>query len=194
MVRRFWITGIAAAVALCASAAIAIYHENGLREDPTIEIGGAFTMTDQDGRAITKLDLDQTAVALFAGFTHCPDICPTTLLRLSSLRKQLGSEADKIRVILVTVDPERDTPELLKSYLSSFEDDFTGMTGTAKQLKSFAKVYRLFYEKSGTGSDYTMNHTAGVFLFRKGGTFHGTIDQHEPDNVALSKLKMLAGS
>ncbi|WP_373504716.1 SCO family protein [Aestuariivirga sp.] len=143
---------------------------------------------------MTQQDLDQTAVALFAGFTHCPDVCPTTLLRLSNLLEQLGGDADKVRVVLVSVDPERDTPQVLKSYLEAFEGDFTGMTGTPEQLKAFAKAYRLFYEKSGTGSDYTMNHTAGVFLFKKGGAFQGTLDQHEPDDTALRKLKMLTGA
>lgn len=194
MVRRFWIHGIAAVLALCASVAIVLYIENVQMDVPTIEIGGPFTMTDQDGRAITKQDLDQTAVALFAGFTHCPDICPTTLLRLSSLLEQLGDASEKIRVILVSVDPERDTPQVLKSYLAAFKGDFTGMTGTPEQLKGFAQAYRLFYEKSGTGNDYTMNHSAGVYLFKKGGAFQGTLDQHEPDDVALRKLKLLTGA
>lgn len=193
MLKRFWIHGIAAVLAICAGVAISLYVEGVRQERPSIVVGGPFTMVDQDGRSITKQDLDQTAVALFAGFTHCPDVCPTTLLRLSSLMKQLGSDAAKIRMVLVTVDPERDTPDVLKSYLAAFEGDFTGMTGTPEQLSDFAKVYRLFYEKSGTGSDYTMNHTSGVFLFRKGGTFQGTLDQHEADDVALRKLNMLAG-
>lgn len=194
MLKRFWIHGVAAVLAIGAGVAISLYLESPGRERPAIEIGGPFTMVDQDGQTITKQDLDQTAVALFAGFTRCPDVCPTTLLRLSSLMKQLGSDAAKIRIVLVTVDPERDTPEVLKSYLAAFEGDFTGMTGMPGQLKDFAKAYRLFYEKSGSGSDYTMNHTSGVFLFRKGGTFQGTLDQHEADDVALRKLKMLAGA
>ena len=194
MLKRFWIHGVAAVLAIGAGVAISLYLESPGRERPAIEIGGPFTMVDQDGQTITKQDLDQTAVALLAGFTRCPDVCPTTLLRLSSLMKQLGSDAAKIRIVLVTVDPERDTPEVLKSYLAAFEGDFTGMTGMPGQLKDFAKAYRLFYEKSGSGSDYTMNHTSGVFLFRKGGTFQGTLDQHEADDVALRKLKMLAGA
>lgn len=194
MIRRFWIHGLAAVLALCAGIAIALQFEPARNVGPDIEIGGPFTMLDQDGRNISKQDFDQTAIALFAGFTHCPDVCPTTLLRLSNLLQQLGADAEKIRVVLVSVDPERDTPEVLKSYLAAFEGDFTGITGTPEQLKAFAKAYRLFYEKSGTGSDYTMNHTAGVFLFKKGGAFQGTLDQHEPDDMALRKLKMLTGA
>jgi protein SCO1/2 len=194
MFGRFWIHGVAAVLALCAGVAIALYLETGRMEVPAFDIGGPFTMTDQNGRNITKQDLDQTAVALFAGFTHCPDVCPTTLLRLSNLLEQLGGDAEKIRVVLVSVDPERDTPQVLKSYLAAFGGDFTAMTGTPEQLKTFAKAYRLFYEKSGNGSDYTMNHSAGVYLFGKGGAFQGTLDQHETDDVALRKLKMLAGA
>lgn len=193
MIRRFWIHGVAAILALCAGVAIALYLENLRQPDTAIAIGGPFAMVDQDGRPITKQDFDRTAVALFAGFTHCPDVCPTTLLRLSNLMKQLGEDAGKIRVVLVSVDPERDTPEVLKSYLAAFEGNFTAMTGTPEQLRDFAKAYRIFYEKSGTGSDYTMNHSSGVFLFEKGGDFQGTLDQHEPEDVALRKLKLLAG-
>lgn len=194
MIRRFWIYGLSVLLALCAGVALSLYLEAGREAGPTIEIGGPFMMLDQHGRTVTKQDLDQSAVALFAGFTHCPDVCPTTLLRLSNLMKQLGPDADKVRVVLVSVDPERDTPQVLKSYLEAFEGDFTGITGTPEQLKAFAKAYRLFYEKSGTGSDYTMNHTAGVFLFKRGGAFQGTLDQHEPDDAALRKLKMLTGA
>lgn len=186
--------GITVVLAVCAGVAISLYLETRPAEVSTLQIGGPFMMTDQDGRPITKQDLDQTAVALFAGFTHCPDVCPTTLLRLATLMKQLGADARRIRVVLVSVDPERDTPEVLKSYLAAFEGDFTGMTGTPEQLKALAKAYRLFYEKSGAGSDYVMNHTSGVFLFKKGGAFQGTLDQHEPDDIAIRKLKLLIGA
>jgi protein SCO1/2 len=194
MIRRLSLA--ISALLLVVSAGIVAFQAVSLDQGQgtSIQIGGPFMMLDQHGRTITKQDLDQSAVALFAGFTHCPDVCPTTLLRLSNLMKQLGVDADKIRVVLVSVDPERDTPQVLKSYLEAFEGDFTGMTGTPEQLKAFATAYRLFYEKSGTGSDYTMNHTAGVFLFKRGGAFQGTLDQHEPDDAALRKLKMLTGA
>jgi len=194
MIRRFWIHWLAALFALCTGVAISVYLETTGTRVAKVEIGGPFTLVDQDGQTIAKQDLDQTAVALFAGFTHCPDVCPTTLLRLSNLLNQLGEDAGKIRIVLVTVDPERDTPKVLKSYLVAFEGEFTGMTGTPEQLKSFATAYRLFYEKSGTGENYTMNHTSGIFLFKKGGAFQGTIDQHEADDIALQKLKMLTGA
>jgi protein SCO1/2 len=193
MIRRLSLA--ISALLLVVSAGVVAFQAVNLDQgqDTSIQIGGPFTMRDQDGRTITKQDLDQSAVALFAGFTHCPDVCPTTLLRISNLKKLLGEDASKIRVVLVSVDPERDTPQVLKSYLAAFEGDFTGMTGTPEQLKAFAKAYRLFYKKTGTGSDYSMDHSAGVYLFKRGGAFQGTLDQHEPDDVALRKLKMLTG-
>jgi protein SCO1/2 len=193
MIRRLSLA--ISALLLIVSAGVVVFHVVNLDrgQGTSIQIGGPFTMRDQDGQIITKQDLDQSAVALFAGFTHCPDVCPTTLLRISNLMKLLGEDAKKIRVVLVSVDPERDTPQVLKSYLAAFEGDFTGMTGTPEQLKNFAKAYRLFYKKSGIGSDYLMDHSAGVYLFKRGGAFQGTLDQHEPDDVALRKLKMLTG-
>ncbi len=193
MIRRLSLT--ISALLLIVSAGVVAFQVVSLDrgQGTSIQIGGPFTMVDQDGQTITKRDLDQAAVALFAGFTHCPDVCPTTLLRISNLMKLLGDDANKIRVVLVSVDPERDTPQVLKSYLAAFEGDFTGMTGTPERLKAFAKAYRLFYKKSGIGSDYLMDHSAGVYLFKRGGAFQGTLDQHEPEDVALRKLKMLTG-
>lgn len=159
-----------------------------------IVIGGPFTLVDHTGRTVTEKDLHQKATALFAGFTYCPDVCPTTLTRLAGLVEKLGDDADKIQVVLFSVDPDRDTPESLKAYLSNFSDRFIALSGTAQQTADFAKAYRIFYEKvPRENGDYTMNHTAGVFLFRKGGEFQGTVDAHEGDDVALRKLKMAAG-
>lgn len=157
-----------------------------------IGIGGPFAMTDHNGRAVTEKDFGGKAMAIFAGFTYCPDVCPTTLTRLSGLMQKLGSDADKLQVIMVSVDPERDTPEVLKSYLDAFDPRIVGLTGTPDQLAAFAKTFRIFYEKvSDSSGGYTMNHSAGVFLFRKPGEFQGTIDREETDKVALEKLKML---
>ena len=105
---------------------------------------------------------------------------------------RLGPDAEKLQVILVSVDPERDTPDVLKAYLAAFDPRIIGLTGTPEQLADFAKAYRFFYEKvPGSDSSYTMNHSAGVFLFRKSGEFQGTVDSEESDKVALEKLKML---
>jgi protein SCO1/2 len=153
-------------------------------------IGGAFTMTDQEGRSVSEKDFQGKARAIFFGFTACPDICPTMLTRMASLLDQLGEDAAQVNVILVSVDPERDTPDVLASYLQAFDPRITGLTGTAAQLADFAKRYRVFYEKiPGDGGSYTMNHTSGVLLFDAHGNFQSIIDGHEPEDVALKKLQ-----
>jgi len=155
-------------------------------------IGGPFAMTDHNGRAVTEKDYASKAKAIFFGFTYCPDVCPTTLARLTVLMEELGPDAEKLQVILVSVDPERDTPDVLKSYLEAFDPRFVGLTGTPDQLAAFARNYRIFYEKVPDSSGgYTMNHSAGVFLFGKSGEFQGTIDREETDKVALEKLNLL---
>lgn len=155
-------------------------------------IGGSFAMTDHNGRAVTEEDYAGKAKAIFFGFTYCPDVCPTTLARLTEVMEKLGPDAEKLQVILVSVDPERDTPDVLKAYLAAFDSRMIGLTGTPEQLAAFAKSYRVFYEKvPGQDGNYTLNHSAGVFLFRKSGEFQGTIDREESDKVALEKLKML---
>lgn len=157
------------------------------------KIGGPFAMTDHNGNAVTEKTYAGNPMAIFFGFTYCPDICPTTLSRLSTLMEKLGPQGQKIQVILVSVDPERDTPAILKTYLEAFNPRFIGLTGTAEQLSRFANSYRAFYKKVPiSNGDYTMNHSAGVFLYNRIGDFVGTFDPHEDDKVALRKLENLA--
>jgi protein SCO1/2 len=159
-----------------------------------IEIGGAFDMVDQSGRPVSEKTYLGKPMAIFFGFTYCPDICPTTLARLSALLGKLPVEdAARIQVILVSVDPERDTPDSLKTYLSAFDERFIGLTGTPQQLAQFAKTYRAFYEKvpDATGG-YTMNHSAGVYLFDASGGFSTILSSDMDDTTALGKLAQLA--
>jgi protein SCO1 len=155
-------------------------------------IGGAFAMTDQNGKSVTEKNYAGKAKAMFFGFTYCPDICPTTLARMANLMQLLGTDADKLQVILISVDPERDTPAVLKPYVEAFDARFVGLTGTPEQLAAFAKGYRFFYEKVPTSNgDYTMDHSAGVFLYDANGQFKSTLDPHEKDDVVLKKLRLL---
>ncbi|MGL4490388.1 MAG: SCO family protein [Rhizobiaceae bacterium] len=157
-----------------------------------VVIGGPFSMTNQLGQPVTEKDYSGLPMAMFFGFTNCPDICPTVLLRMTDLMVKLGPDADKLQVVLVSVDPERDTPDVLKSYLEQFDSRFSAMTGTPEQLAAFAKGYRFVYKKVPlTGGDYTMDHSAGVFLYEAKGAFVGTLDPHEEDAVVLAKLMRL---
>lgn len=160
---------------------------------PKAQVGGPFDMVDQNGRPVSEKTYLGKSLAIFFGFTYCPDICPTTLSRLSRLLGKLPpSDADKIQVILVTVDPERDTPEALKAYLSAFDERFIGLTGTGQQLSQFAKSYRAYYEKvpDATGG-YSMNHSSGVYLFDASGTFFSLLSSDADDEAAVAKLTEL---
>jgi protein SCO1 len=174
-------------------AGVGIYLDSKPKDDQLVaafKIGGPFSMTDHNGQAVTEKNYAGKALAVFFGFTYCPDVCPTTLSRLSSLMDTLGPDAKKIQVILVSVDPERDTPAVLKAYISAFDPRFVGLTGTPDQLANFAKSYRAFYEKvPAANGEYTMNHSAGVFLFDGRGVFQSTLDTHEKTDVVIKKLK-----
>ena len=160
-----------------------------------VRIGGPFSMVNQDGQAVTEKDFAGKAMAMFFGFTFCPDICPTTLVRLTALMAGLGSDSAKVQVILVSVDPERDAPQVLKEYLRAFDSRFVGLTGTPDQLAALARNYRIYYKKVPDASGgYTMDHSAGVFLFDTKGEFRGTLDTHEADDSVIAKLKRLLAS
>lgn len=159
-------------------------------------IGGPFTMVDDEGRTVTQADFKGKPTVMFFGFTHCPDVCPTTLFELAGLIDELGPEADKLNYVFVSVDPDRDTPQVLHDYIASFDDRIVGLTGTEAQMTAMAKEYHVYHKKVPTeGGDYTMDHTATVYLMSPDNRLAGTIDYHESDDVALQKLKnLIAGS
>jgi protein SCO1 len=155
--------------------------------------GAPFALTDQNGAAITEADFRAQASAVFFGFTHCPEVCPTTLFELDGLLKQLGPEGEKIRAFFVSVDPERDTAEVMNQYVSKVSDRITGVTGTPEQIAAMLKSYAIYARKVPLeDGDYTMDHTASVLLLEKGGGFAGTIAYGESSETALAKLRRLA--
>lgn len=155
--------------------------------------GGDFVLVDHTGQAFSSEALKGKPHALFFGFTHCPDICPTTLFEMTKHLEELGPKADALKVFFVTVDPARDTPEHLKKYLSAFDERITGLTGTPEQIAKAVKAYRVFAEKVPTGDgDYTMNHTATVYLFDAERTLASTLSWQEDEKTRLAKLKRLA--
>ena len=126
-----------------------------------------FSLPDQNGKTRTLEDFKGKVVVVFFGFTQCPDVCPTTLAELAQVKKALGPDGDKVQGVFVTVDPERDKPELLKAYLESFDPGFVALRGTPEQLKETAKEFKIYYAKvpGKTPDSYTMDHTAASFLF-----------------------------
>ena len=129
--------------------------------------GRDFTLTDPAGRARSLADYRGKAVALFFGYTQCPDVCPTTLAALAEAMRALGGDADRVQVVFVTVDPDRDTAALLAQYVPAFDPRFVGLRGDAASTERVAREFKVIYQKvAGGASDrYTMDHSAGIFLF-----------------------------
>jgi len=159
----------------------------------TADIGGPFRLTTQDGKSLSNADLKGTPFAVFFGFTHCPEVCPTTLWELSQALQKLGPDADRIKVLFVSLDPARDTPDLLKSYLSSFDPRIIGLTGSEEDIAKLAKAYKVYWRKVPTDNgDYTLDHSAIVYLMDANGAFTGTIAYQEKDEAQVAKLRSLA--
>lgn len=160
---------------------------------PPIAIGGPFTLVDHTGKAVTEKDYLGKPTAVFFGFTHCPEVCPTTLIQMSNLMKEIGPAADRLQVLLITVDPERDTPEQLALYLQSFDPRVVGLTGSREQVDAALTAYKAYAKKIPTDSSYTMDHSASVYLMKADGTFRTMIDYHEEDASALAKIRLVLG-
>lgn len=187
----------AVALSLVGLAGLAGYHYLGRDSSPdetlrALDIGGPFEMVDTQGRTVTQDDLQGRPVLMFFGFTHCPDVCPTTLYEVSNWLDGLGEDAEELLAVFVTVDPERDTPEAMERYLRAFDPRIVGLTGTNEQMAEMAEAYRIYYRKVDLeGGGYTMDHTASVYLFDEDGGFFGTIDYHEAQDAAMAKLERL---
>ena len=162
-----------------------------------VDITGAdyakgFTLADADGRQRTLADFKGKVVVMFFGYAQCPDVCPTTMTEMAQVKQQLGRDGDKLQVLFVTVDPERDTREHMADYLQAFDPRLIGLTGSRGEIDRMLKAYRVYSKKiPGDGGDYTMDHTAAVYLLDSDGRLTGTLDYQEPEAAALAKLKRL---
>jgi protein SCO1/2 len=156
-------------------------------------IGGAFRLTDQNGKTITDQDLKGRPFLVFFGFTHCPEVCPTALFDISEIFERLGPDAAKVNALFITVDPERDTPEKLKEYLSRFNPRLIGVGGDAEALAAVAKAYRVYYKRIPLkDGDYTMDHTAIVYLMDKNGQFVAPFSlKRRPEDAAADLRRYL---
>lgn len=154
--------------------------------------GAPFTLVDQRGAPITEAAFRGQPSALFFGFTHCPEVCPTTLFELDGWLKQLGPEGKDIKAYFISIDPERDTPEVMNTYVSNVSDRITGITGEPAKVEAMAKAFGIYFRKVETeDGDYTMDHTASVILLDRRGEFAGTIAYEENPDTAIAKLKRL---
>ncbi|MGQ3673518.1 SCO family protein [Xanthobacter sp. TB0136] len=153
-------------------------------------IGGPFQLVDQNGEKVSEANLVGKPSLVFFGFTHCPDICPTALFEMTEIFNALGPDADKVQAFFVTVDPERDTPEVLKDYLSSFAPQLRGLSGTPEQVDRISKAYRVYARKVPLqDGDYTMDHTASVYLMDKTGAYVAPFNAKRAPQDAAQDLR-----
>ena len=196
MHRRYLIVAAMSAFALVAAAGLGLaffgLSDSGAVRTGVAAIGGPFTLVDNTGKAVTEMTLAGKPYAMYFGYTFCPEVCPTTLFDLSRWIKDLGPDADKLNYVFVTVDPERDTVQLMHTYLSSFDKHIHGYTGTAEQIAKIAKEYRVYYKKIPTDDGgYVMDHSAMIYLMGPDDKFVSLIRYQEDDASALAKLRKL---
>jgi len=160
----------------------------------SVAIGGPFTLTDSEGLPFSSAKLAGRPFAIFFGFTHCPDVCPTTLARLARLRNQIGRGDDSFAIVFVTVDPERDGPQEVGRYTALFNTPVIGLTGSLAEIERVKKQFGVISAKvEQPGADYSVDHTAATFLQGSDGKFVATIAPEEGDDAALAKLKRIIG-
>ncbi len=164
-------------------------------ERPVGLFGGEFTLQTTDGKTFTEKDLVGTPTLMYFGYTFCPDVCPTTLAEALGWLEELKLTPDQLRFIMVTVDPERDTPDNLRQYLDAFSSDFIGLVGDETQTEAAKKAFGVYSQKVVTdeATDYLVDHTASVFLLDKDGKFQGTIAYGEDQKSAIAKIRRLVG-
>ena len=188
MDRRAWLTAAAALLlAACSPPAF-----------KSVDITGAnyasdFSLTSHTGARRSIADYRGKVVVVFFGFTQCPDVCPTTLADLAEAKKRLGAEGDALQVIFITVDPERDTRELLAQYVPGFDPTFEGLGGTPEEIAATAKEFKVFYQKVAgkTPTSYTIDHTAGAYVFDRDGRVRLFIRHGAPVDDIVADLKQL---
>lgn len=157
-------------------------------------IGGAYTLTNHRGETVTDRTFRGKTQLVFFGFTHCPDICPTALTLVSDLLEQIGSAASQVQPLFITVDPERDTPEVMARYVEAFHPSMVGLTGTPEQVAAAAAAFKVFYRKAPRpDGDYFMEHSGSIYVMAPDGVFRGTLDIHESPDVARDRLLKILG-
>ncbi len=179
-----------AGLGVCLGAIVTLSGTSSRITPQVAGIGGSFTLIDQDGRTVSDADLRGRPFLVFFGFTNCPDVCPTTLFEVSEVLRALGPQADGMRAFFITVDPERDTPPVLKDYLSSFDPHLSGLTGDPAAIAAVAKAYRVYYKKVPLDQGgYTMDHTAVVYLMDKNGRFVSPFNLKRTTQAAAADLR-----
>ncbi|MFN4164984.1 MAG: SCO family protein [Ferrovibrio sp.] len=167
--RGLLIVAVLAALGIAGLAAVQWLMPHGGEQAGTgqVAIGGPFTLTDQDGRTVSDRDFAGKLMLVYFGFTHCPDICPTGLQTIAIAMDGLGADAAKVQPILISVDPERDTPPVMKEYVQAFHERMVGLTGTPEQIAKVAREYRVYYQKvplKDSSLGYSVDHSGFIYL------------------------------
>lgn len=189
--RRVWTLLASSALALTLAACGEKVRFNGL---DISDVGYArnWSMPDADGKTRTLADFAGKVVFVFFGFAQCPDVCPTTMLEMAEVKEQLGEDGKRLQIVFVTVDPERDTPEVLREYLANFDPDAVPLIGTPEQLAAMAKEFRVTYRKVPTEGGYTMDHTAAGYVYDTQGKLRLYVRYGTPvDQVAADVRQLL---
>jgi protein SCO1/2 len=192
--RRALIAVLLAALVLCGILLFKLYERYVGGDSGTAAIGGPFELVDQTGKTVTDADFKGKLMLVYFGYTYCPDACPTALGVMAAAIGKLDVAGERVAPILISIDPERDTPAALKDYVGNFHPRLVGLTGSAEQVAKAAKAYRAFYQKQpgASGADYLMDHSTLIYLMGADGqllTFFGP--QVTPDEVAEALRKYL---
>jgi len=191
---------VAAALAALVILGAGVFLALTLRDNPrgatgtmlASAIGGPFRLTDQNGKTVTDADLKGKWSLVYFGYTHCPDACPTALNDISIALEDLGTKRDAVRPVFITVDPERDTPDALKAYVTSFDAPILALTGTPEQVAQAAKGYRVYYAKHPeAGGDYSMDHSSVIYVMDPQGRFTASFTHESTPEQIAERLKKL---
>jgi protein SCO1/2 len=185
------VIAIAFAASLVVGLLLMFWAMGGLRNvAQPAAIGGPFQLTDQHGRTVTEKDLKGKPTLIFFGYTHCPDVCPTSLFEISEVLRAMGKDADRVNAYFISVDPERDTPATMKDYLSSFDPRLEGLSGDPAETAKVLISYRVYAKKIPTkDGDYTMDHTALIYLMDRDGKFVSPFNLKRTPEEAAAELK-----
>ncbi|MBC8339120.1 MAG: SCO family protein [Rhodospirillales bacterium] len=194
MQRRLMILALLAALAV-SGAALWTLNRSVPVANPSVNIGGPFRLVDHHAKPVTEADFRGRHMLVFFGYTYCPDVCPTAMQTVSEALDMLGKEAGNIRPVFISVDPDRDTPDVLKDFVANFHPSLTGLTGTPEQIKEVANAFRVYFGKvkpeGAEADEYLMNHTAGVYLMGPDGKFLTLFSHNVPPEDMAAKIKKL---
>ena len=183
------------ALALCASVLLAACSPAGFQ---SVDITGAnyaqgFNLVDTEGKPRTLADFKGKVVVVFFGFAQCPDVCPTTLADMAEVRKRLGRDGERVQVVFITVDPARDTPQVLSAYMRNFDPSFVALTGSAEQIEKTTKDFKVFFAKvpGKTATTYSIDHTAASYVFDRDGNLRLFVRYGQPVDAVTADIKRL---